>query len=149
MVFFERIVSAFVVSLVKNLHHLATYEERCKKLGWPDLSAHRDYLSLIECYKIVFRIIDNLNFGNLFEKSKSSCTRANHRYKLYVKMAMVNSYKLSFFAWIIRLWNNLPSGIVESDSINVFKNLLKQLLNIKETVWTPFKINYLKQYLTN
>jgi hypothetical protein len=64
-------------------------------------------------------------------------------------MAKVNSYKYSFFVWIIRLWNNLPSGIVESDSINVFKNRLKQLLNIKETVWTPFKINYLKQYLTS
>jgi hypothetical protein len=64
-------------------------------------------------------------------------------------MAKVNSYKYSFFVWIIRLWNNLPSGIVESDSINVFKYRLKQQLNIKETVWTPFKINYLKQYLTN
>jgi hypothetical protein len=64
-------------------------------------------------------------------------------------MAKVNSYKYSFFVWIIRLWNNLPSGIVESDSINVFKNRLKQLLNIKETVWTPFKINYMKQYVTN
>ena len=66
----------------------------CKKLGWPDLSARRDYLSLIECYKIVFGITDNLNFGDLFEKSKSSRTRANHRYKLYVKMAKVNSYNI-------------------------------------------------------
>jgi hypothetical protein len=49
------------------------------------------YLSLIECYKIVFGITDNLNFG------KSSRTRANHRYKLYVKMAKVNLYKYSFF----------------------------------------------------
>ena len=106
-----------------------SYEERCKKLGWPDLSARRDYFSLIECYKIVFGITDNLNFGDLFEKSKSSRTRANHRYKLYVKMAKVNSYKYSFFVRIIRPWNNLPSSIVESDSISVFKNRLKQHLN--------------------
>ena len=107
-----------------------SYEERCKKLGWPDLAARRDYLSLIECYKIVFGITaDNLNFGDLFEKSKSSRTRANH-----VKMAKVNSYKYSFFVRIIRLWNNLPSSVVESDSISVFKNRLKQHLNIKETV---------------
>jgi hypothetical protein len=63
-------------------------------------------------------------------------------------MAKVNSYKYSFFVRIIRLWNNLPSSVVESDSISVFKNRLKQHLNIKETVWTPFK-NYLKQHLTN
>ena len=106
-----------------------SYEERCKKLGWPDLSARWDYLSLIEYYKIVFGITDNLNFGNLFEKLKSSRTRANHRYKLYVKMAKVNSYKYSFYVRIIRPWNNLPSSIVESDSISVFKNRLKQHLN--------------------
>jgi hypothetical protein len=48
----------------------------------------------------VFGITDNLNFGDLFEKSKSSRTRANHRDKLYVKMAKVNSYKYSFFVRI-------------------------------------------------
>jgi hypothetical protein len=106
-----------------------SYEERCKKLGWPDLSARRDYIGLIECYKIVFGITDNLNFDDLFEKLKSSHTRANHRYKLYAKMAKVNSYKYSFFVRIIRPWNNLPSSIVDSDSISVFKNRLKQHLN--------------------
>ena len=58
-------------------------EERCKKLGWPVLSVRRDYRSLTECYKIVFGISDNLNFSDLFEMSKSQCTRANHKHKLY------------------------------------------------------------------
>ncbi len=69
-----------------------SYEERCKKLSWPVLSVRRDYLSFIECYKIVFGISDNLNFSDLFEKSKSQRTRANHRYKLYIKRAKVNAY---------------------------------------------------------
>jgi hypothetical protein len=64
-------------------------------------------------------------------------------------MAKVNSYKYSFFVRIIRLWDNLPSSIVESDSINVFKNRLNQHLNIKETVWTPKFKNHLKQHLTS
>ena len=93
-----------------------SYEERCKKLGWPVLSVRRDYLSLIECYKIVFGISDNLNFSDLFEMSKSQRTRANHKY--------------SFFVRIISLWNNLPSSIVESDNFNVFKSRLKQYLYI-------------------
>jgi hypothetical protein len=93
----EYAVPVWCPHLTKNIHDLEkvqrrasrlalnqrlgemSYEERCKKLGWPDLSARRDYLSLIECYKIVFGITDNLNFGDLFEKSKSSRTRANHR----------------------------------------------------------------------
>ena len=67
-----------------------SYKERCKKLGWPVLSVRRDYLSLIECYKIVMGISDNLNFSDVFEMSKSERTRANHRYKLYTKRAKVN-----------------------------------------------------------
>ena len=51
LVFFGRTVSAFVVSLDKDVHHLATYEKRYKRLGWPDLSARRDYLSLIDAIK--------------------------------------------------------------------------------------------------
>ena len=80
-----------------------SYEERCKKLGWPVLSIRRDYLSLIECYKIVFGISDNLNFSDLFEMSKSQRTRANHRYKLYTKRAKANAYKYSFFVRIVSL----------------------------------------------
>ena len=107
-----------------------SYEERCKKLGWPVLSVRRDYLSLIECYKIVFGISDNLNFRDLFEMSKSQRTRANHRYKLYTKRDKVNAYKYSFFVRKISLGNNLPSSIMKSDHINVFKSRLKQYLNI-------------------
>ena len=82
-----------------------SYEERCKKLGWPVLSVRRDYLSLIECHKIVFGISDNLNFSDLFEMSKSQRTRsrANHRYKLHTKRAKANAYKYSFFVRIISL----------------------------------------------
>lgn len=47
-----------------------SYEERCKKLGWPVLSVRRDSLSLLECYNTVFGVSDNINFRDLFEKAK-------------------------------------------------------------------------------
>ena len=95
-------------------------------VGLACLSVRRDYLSLRKCYKIVFGIIDNLNFSDLFETPKSQRTRANHTYKLYTKRAKVNAYiTYSFFVRIISLWNSLPSSIVESDNINVFKFCLK------------------------
>jgi len=31
-----------------------SYEDRCQLLKWPTLSERRKYLSLAECYKIVF-----------------------------------------------------------------------------------------------
>ena len=38
-----------------------SYEERCQILGWTTLSLQGDYLSLLECYKIVFALC-HLNF---------------------------------------------------------------------------------------
>ena len=48
------------------------YEDRCKLLDWPTLSIRRDYPSLIECYKIVFGISENISFSDYFEFSKLS-----------------------------------------------------------------------------
>ena len=52
------------------------YEDRLSRL----------FLSLVECYKIVFGM-NKLNFDDLFEFTKCNSTRANHPYKLYVKPA--------------------------------------------------------------
>ena len=97
-----------------------SYEDRCKLLDWPTLFIRHDYLSLIECYKIVFRISENINFCNYFELSKLSSTRSNHSFKLYVKPARVNCYKHSFFIRIVKLWNSLPIETVEAEDIGAF-----------------------------
>ena len=65
------------------------YENRCKLLDWPTLSVRCDYLSLIECYKIVFGIGENTNFSDYFELSELSSSRSNRSFKLYVKSARV------------------------------------------------------------
>ena len=62
------------------------YEDRLRKLKWPTLETRRLFLSLVECYKIVFGM-NKLNFDDLFEFTKCNSTRANHPYKLYVKPA--------------------------------------------------------------
>ena len=69
--------------LVKNIHALEnvrrrasrlalnqrkgnmSYEDRCKLLKWPTLSDRRTFLSLIECYKIVFGFY-HLKFEDFF-----------------------------------------------------------------------------------
>ena len=107
-----------------------SYEDRCKLLNWPTLSIRRDYLSLIECYKIVFGLSENINFNDYFEFSKLSSTRSNHRFKLYVKTARVNCFKYSFFIRIVKLWNSLPTETVEAADIGAFKRNLRLHLGI-------------------
>ena len=41
-------------------------EDRLRKLKWPTLETRRLFLSLVECYKIVFGM-NKLNFDDLFE----------------------------------------------------------------------------------
>ena len=103
------------------------YEERCKLLHWPTLLQRRTYLSLIECYKIIFGYY-HLKFEDFFKFASVKSTRANHSYKRYVNPARVNCYKHSFFIRIIRIWNDLPGDLVEADSLQLFKSKLQRHL---------------------
>ena len=106
-----------------------SYEDRFKLLKWPTLSDRRTYLSLVECYKIVFGFY-HLKFEDFFDFATTRSTRENHEYKLYVKPARLNCYKHYFFIRIFKLWNELPGDIVEVDSFQLFKSKLKLYLNI-------------------
>ena len=83
------------------------YDDRLRKLKWPTLETRRLYLSLVECYKIVFDM-NKLNFDDLFEFTKCNSTRANHLYKLYLKPTKCNSYKIN----ILFLSESYNIGIV-------------------------------------
>ena len=106
-----------------------SYEQRCRLLKWQTLEKRREFLSLVQCYKIVFGI-DHLSFPDFFEFAKSPRKRANHGYKLYLRRAVCNCYKYSFFIRIVSKWNDLPGYVVHVESLSVFKSRLKIYLNI-------------------
>ena len=103
------------------------YEDQCQLLNWPILSNRRTYLSLVECYKLVFGYY-HLKFEDYFEFATAKSTRANHSYKRFIKPARLNCYKHYFFIGIIKLWNDLPKDIVEAGSFQSFKAKLKLYL---------------------
>ena len=82
-----------------------SYEHCSSLLKWQTLEKRREFLFLVECYKIVWGI-DHLSFPNFFEFAKSTRTRANHDYRLYLRRAVCNRYKYSFFTRIVRKWNH-------------------------------------------
>ena len=65
--------------------------------------------------------IDHLSFPYFFEFGKSTRTRANHDYKLYLRKAVCYCYKYSFFIRIAREWNDLPGHIAHAESLSVFE----------------------------
>ena len=106
-----------------------SYEHHCSLLKWQTLEKRREFLSLVQCYKIVFGF-EHLSFPDFFEFANNTRTRANHDYKLYLRRAVCNYYKYSFFIRIVRKWDNLPGYIVHAESLPVFKSRLKIYLNI-------------------
>ena len=73
-----------------------SYEHLCSLLKRQTLEKQRELLSLVQCYKIVFGI-DHLSVPDFFEFANSTRTRANHDYKLYLRRAVCDCYKYSFF----------------------------------------------------
>ena len=104
-----------------------SYEDRL--LNWQTLEKRREFLSLVQCYKIVSGI-DSLPSSDFLELTKCNRTRANHDYKL-VKVAILNCYKYSFFVRIVSAWNNLPKDVVHAGSLTLFRNRLRIYMNIE------------------
>ena len=85
-------------------------------------------MSLIECYKTINRLngLDPLAFFTFAHDFRP--LRANHRFKLKLTSAILNSFKHSFFIRIIDKWNNLPKEVAEAENLNIFKNRLRRYL---------------------
>lgn len=60
--------------------------------------------------------------NNIQQGTKCNRIRANEDYKLYVKVAILNCYKHSFFVRIANMWNNLPKDVVHEESLTLFRN---------------------------
>ena len=101
-------------------------------LKWNSLERRREFLSLVERYKVVLNL-NGVNFSDYFELCRSSKTRSKHQYKIQTKLAKLNCYKYSFFVKVIKFRNDLPSNVVncrDSPNINNFKLRLKNHMNI-------------------
>ena len=106
------------------------YNERCKLLKWDTLEKRRKFLSLVECYKIVFELNGGITFSEVLEYRHSKRTRSNHQYTLYPKLPKINCYKYSLFVRIISDWNSLPCSVVEVNNIKEFKRELKSNMDM-------------------
>ena len=104
------------IALGQKLREMS-YEERCILLNWNTLQHRIEYLSVVECYKTVFGLI-GLDY---FEFCRSKNTRANHPYKIQIKLAKDNSFKYLFFVRIVKDWKSLPNHLF-TDEINLKKN---------------------------
>ncbi|XP_071951960.1 uncharacterized protein [Antedon mediterranea] len=116
--------------LVPELRNLP-YEERRIQLGLPTLLERRERGDLIEVFKFLngYENIDRHSFFKLASEVGPNITRGS-TFKL--KKPRWNSTKRNNFfdTRVINKWNSLPESVVNSKSVNSFKNKLDKYTHI-------------------
>lgn len=102
------------------------YSDRLNILNLESLETRRIKFDIILMYKIFNNLID-VNFEELFRSSVSS-ERYNlrgHKHRLFLPKYSGSSPRHNFFTnRIIPLWNKLPSDLINSHNISIFKSKL-------------------------
>ena len=107
--------------MVKGLHTLS-YNERLKKLELPSLEYRRSRGTMIEMFKIGYNRYDPKATKNMFEL-KSRDTRTNNK-KGITKKANFELRKNIFIIRSATDCNMLPGEVIDSKTLNAFKNNL-------------------------
>ena len=107
--------------LIPNLRH-KSYEERLENLGLTTLKTRRLRGQLIQTFKII-KQFDKVNPNYFFKFDNNSITRGNELKLKYKSGVYITDIGKNFFTnSIIKEWNSLPNNIINSTSINMFKN---------------------------
>ena len=105
---------------LKNL----TYKNRLLILGLPTLEYRRVRADMVQMYKI-FHDIDIVNKEKLFDMRTESVTRGNNM--IFFKKRVKTEFRRCMFSQrVVNTWKSLPNDIINSPSINSFKNRLNK-----------------------
>ena len=91
------------------------YNDRLKELGLTTLETRRKTDGLIEAFKIITGFEDaNSDFFPLAR---------GHNFKIKIERGVKHNVRKNFFSQrFVNVWNILPETVINSTSINMFKN---------------------------
>ena len=115
----EKIQKSYTKHIFQVKH--LSYEQRLERLNLPSLEYRRFRGDLIQTYKIARNLYDKESVETLF-KFKEDDRLRGHKYKVTKYYFNKVQFKHFFTNRVSNHWNNLPSHIVEAESLNVFKN---------------------------
>ena len=112
----------FVLNRPWRRYHLDSMTRMLTELQWPTLQTLRSNARLILLYKLIHhhQFIPN----QYLPIPAFPIIRANHHFKFQHYTSRTTMYRNSFFPRTIPEWNKLPSTIVESNNLNLFKRNL-------------------------
>ena len=107
--------------LIAELRHLP-YHQRLQRLNLPSLYYRRRRGDMIMVYQLLHGSLD-LDPHAFFDTAVTRDTRG-HPWKLTKPRAVSRIRRNAFSTRVINDWNNLPAAVVNSESLNQFKNRL-------------------------
>ena len=102
-----------------------SYYDRLKKSNLTSLETKRIRGDIIEIFKIYHGLTD-LDPGLFFTPSQIKLR--GHNYKIFKDRVFSNVGKYSFSYRVIDEWNSLPESVVNSASLNIFKNSIDLII---------------------
>jgi hypothetical protein len=97
---------------------------------------------MVETFRIINNI-DKVNSNKIFPKNEN--TTGCHKHNIYKKRGGTNIRKYSF-SQIVGTWNSLPAKVIESNTLNGFKN---QLYSHWKDLEIKFRPDIYKPEVTN
>jgi len=120
---------------IQGLQRLS-YPDRLRALGLPTLKHRRRRGDLIEMFKIMTGLYDPSAVPSFESVSENKLTRG-HRYKLRRPLSKTKLGHNRFTSRIVNDWNSLPHEIVESPTLNTFKNRLDEYFTYDPSIYDP------------
>ncbi len=125
---------------VSGLSQLS-YADRLSRLNIFSIKGRLLRNDLILCYKI-FHNLSTIKHVDLFTMSPHPGTRG-HRFKILPRHTNIEARKRFFSHRVISHWNSLPSDVVESTSLALFKSKLSVTLqDVLFSPWSHSKKNF-------
>ena len=109
--------------IMNRYSQMASVTEMLNKLNLPLLSCRRDNMKLITLYKLInhYISIPNNDLTLIHNPTRG------HPYRYARPLSRVDCHLHSFFASSIKMWNNLPVNVIETTSLERFKQLINFL----------------------
>ena len=122
----QRRVARFVKG---DYRQRSSVTQMIKDLGWQSLQERRAISRLSLMYKIVHGLSE-VQLPNLMRKTRTTRSASGKGFRN--ERNNKNCYRSSFLPRTIPEWNNLPDKIRNAPSLDSFKNLLTDQINIKD-----------------
>ena len=105
--------------VTNNYSCYASVTQILTDLNWPTLAQCRDELKTLMMFKIISHLVDISTNPFLTPIFTVHSTRG-HNMGFMQPMTRIDSYMYSFFPLAIKIWNDLPQNVIDSNDIDPF-----------------------------